>query len=77
MVDFAQCDFPGGIPALTGKVDELVRCYFVDVDPRDCWDRFFLGIDNAVAAHDMGAVGLVAPFIPTVPGTTRYADELW
>jgi hypothetical protein len=77
VVDFVQTDYPGGIPALTGKVDELVRCYFVDVDPRECWDDRFADLGDRVAAGGLGRVELAAPFIPTVPGTTRYLDELW
>ncbi|MCB0996748.1 MAG: hypothetical protein KDB21_16755 [Acidimicrobiales bacterium] len=76
VADFAQCDFPGGIPPLTGKLDELVRCWFLDTDPRDCWDRF-AGLAEAVADGGKGSLALAAPFIATVPGTTRYLDELW
>jgi hypothetical protein len=77
VLDFGQCDFPGGIPAMTGKRDEIVRCYFVDTDPRGCWDERFAGLGEAVAAGGLGRVELAAPFIPTVPGTRRHLDELW
>jgi hypothetical protein len=77
VVDFVQTDYPGGIPPLTGRVDQLVRCYFVDVDPRACWEERFLDLGDRVAAGGRGRVELAAPFIPTVPGTTRYLDELW
>jgi len=76
-LDVAQCDFPNGMPALTGRVDELVRCYFLDVDPRQAWAEVFAGLGQAVDAGGRGRVELVAPFIPTVPGTNRYQDELW
>jgi hypothetical protein len=76
VVDFAQTDFPNGMPALTGRVEELVRCYFLDADPREVWD-VFSGLGKAVDAGGRGRVELVAPFIPTVPGTDRYQDELW
>ena len=77
VLDFAQCDFPNGMAALTGRVDELVRCYFLDADPRDAWADGFAGLGDAVAAGGLGRVELVAPFIPTIPGTDRYQDDLW
>jgi len=77
VLDFVQCDFPGGMPALTGRVDELVRCYFLDVDPADAWLETFADLGESVGSGGLGTVELVAPFIPTVPGTDRYQDELW
>jgi len=77
VLDFAQCDFPGGIPALTGKVDEVVRCYFLDADPRDVWQDELAGVGAAVAAGGLGRVALAAAFIPTIPGTATYLDQLW
>jgi hypothetical protein len=32
---------------------------------------------DAVAADGRGAVSYAAPFIPTVPGTDTYTDQLW
>jgi hypothetical protein len=49
---------------------------FTDDDPRLCHDAWS-GLPAAVAASGMGQVELVAPFVPTVPGTDRYCDELW
>ena len=77
VLDFVQRDFPNGMPALTGRVDELVRCYFLDDDPRSVWDDVFAGLGDAVASGGLARVELVAPFIPTIPGTDRYQDELW
>ncbi len=77
VLDFVQRDFPNGMPPLTGRVDELVRCYFVDRDPADAWAEAFAGLGQAVEDGGLGRVELVAPFIPTVPGTDRYQDELW
>ncbi len=77
VLDFAQCDFPNGMPALTGRVDELVRCYFLDADPRDGWGETFADLGDAVEAGGLGGVALAAPFIPTIPGTDRYQDDLW
>jgi hypothetical protein len=77
VLDFAQTDFPNGMPALTGKVEELVRCYFLDADPEAVWGETFAGLGDAIDAGGLGRAELVVPFIPTVPGTDRYQDELW
>jgi hypothetical protein len=77
VLDFVQCDFPNGMPALTGRVDELVRCYFLDTDPRAVWAEAFADLGGSVETGGLGRVALAAPFIPTVPGTDRYQDELW
>ena len=74
VIDFAQSD--AGF-ALTGRVEEVLRCYFLDADPREVWDDVFAGLGAAVEAGGKGRAELVAPFIPTVPGTDRYQDELW
>ncbi|HLY82439.1 MAG TPA: hypothetical protein VKQ71_05610 [Acidimicrobiales bacterium] len=75
VLDFTQSDFDR--MALTGRVDEVVRCYFLDADPREVWEDVFAGLGKTVEAGGRGRVELVAPFIPTIPGTDRYQDELW
>ena len=75
IIDFVQVSKEGGLPPLTGEHPEVLRLYFCDQDPEQCWDAF------ATLADDIAAQGarleLVAPFIPTIPGTTQYLDELW
>jgi hypothetical protein len=51
--------------------------WFLEADPRECWERHFTGLDTEVAAGPgLGRVELVAPFIPTIPGTDAYVAEL-
>ncbi len=54
----------------------LTLLWFLQDDPRECWEAHFTGRDTAVAASGLGRVELVAPFIPTVPGTDLYVDLL-
>jgi hypothetical protein len=61
-------DVPGGEQRVT-------VLWFVEDDPRPVWDTFS-GLAEPVAKTGLGRVELVAPFIPTVPGTDRYVDEL-
>lgn len=53
----------------------LLMC-FVDTDPRDCWETF-AGLGETVGEGGLAEVSYVAPFIPTIPGTDTYTDQLW
>ena len=61
-------DVPGGDSRVT-------VLWFLEQDPRQCWDTF-AGLAEPVAAAGLGKVEFVGPFIPTIPGTDRYVDEL-
>jgi hypothetical protein len=63
-------------PDVAGADRRLTLLWFTEGDPHQSWDTAFLGAGEAVAAHGLGRVELVAPFIPTVPGTDRYVDQL-
>lgn len=53
----------------------LLLC-FLDADPSETWDSFST-LALAVAAGGQGTVSYAAPFIPTIPGTDTYTDQLW
>lgn len=59
-----------------GVDTRLTLLWFLERDPRECWAEHFTGSEEQVAASGLGRVELVAPFIPTVPGTDRYVDRL-
>jgi hypothetical protein len=64
------------VKPVDGTETRLTLLWFLQQDPRACWDAF-TGLDTEVAAAVPGArVELVAPFIPTLPGTDVYVDEL-
>lgn len=63
------------VKQVEGVDTRLTLLWFLEADPRECWDRF-QGLDAEVAESGLGRVELVAPFIPTVPGTDRYVDQL-
>ena len=56
--------------------DATMQLFFLEADPRDCWDRF-VGYAGRLEASGVGRVTSAAPFLRTVVGTDRYADELW
>ena len=74
---FAPCDFPG-VPGSGVGTGEKVCCFFfLQCDPRDAWAEHFANLSDAVDASGVATIGLVAPFIPVIPGTETYMDELW
>jgi hypothetical protein len=54
----------------------LTVLWFIEAGPDLAWNDIFAGQDEAVAASGLGRVELCAPFIPVVPGTDIYVDEL-
>jgi hypothetical protein len=48
---------------------------FLQAEPSAVWDRFAT-LDRSLSAAGLGKIIYAAPFIPTVPGTDRYVDEL-
>ena len=61
-------DVPGGDARVT-------VLWFLEQDPRACWSHF-TGLAEPVAAAGLGRVEFVGPFIPTIPGTDMYVDQL-
>lgn len=74
---FATRDFPGMPGSGTAVGDRLLVACFLDVDPRDVWRPAFADLGDAVAGSGLGSLALAAPFIPTIPGTPTYSDQLW
>lgn len=64
------------VKQVEGVGTRLTLLWFLQADPRECWATFLTGLDTAVGESGLGRVELVAPFVPTVPGTDRYVDRL-
>ncbi|MFJ8465532.1 hypothetical protein [Streptomyces swartbergensis] len=64
------------VKQVEGIGTRLTLLWFLQADPRECWKAYFTGLDTAVTESGLGRAELVAPFIPTVPGTDRYVDQL-
>lgn len=69
--------WPAAAPEVPGVGDRIILVHFLETDPRDCWDAHFAGLGKAIDDSGKAHTLFVAPFIPTVPGTDRYCDELW
>jgi len=84
--DVAQCLYfqPTPLPAdkmpyvkdVEGVDSRLTLLWFTEGKPTDSWDKLFAKSGDLVAKSGLGRVELMAPFIPTLPGTDRYVDEL-
>ena len=57
--------------------DRSLLLYFLDETPERCWGDLFAPQGERLDAANLGQVAYAAPFLPTVPGTDRYTDELW
>ena len=69
-------DAPANVPREAAPPRRSLQLYFLEADPRDCWDPFFAHHGEELEAAGMGRVVWASPFLPTVPGSDRYADEL-
>lgn len=58
-----------------GVDNRLTLLWFTDGDPRDSWE-LFEEAGPKVEATGLGRVELMAPFVPTIPGTDTYVDQL-
>jgi DNA mismatch repair protein MutS len=50
---------------------------FLDRDPLEAWDPTFAKQAEEVEAGGLGKVIWAGAFIPTIPGTDTYTDQLW
>jgi hypothetical protein len=60
-------DAPSDVPRTGG--DELLLLHFLDDDPVTVWTKEFAGRTDGVVWS--------SPFLPTIPGTDTYTDQLW
>ncbi|MCB0996666.1 MAG: hypothetical protein KDB21_16340 [Acidimicrobiales bacterium] len=62
---------------LPGLDRRITLLHLLDVDPRACWeDRFAARGAELREAGAPGEIVFAAPFLPTLPGTDRYVDQL-
>ena len=76
---FEPMPLPGTTPTYVKPVEgvgkRITVLYFTEADPAEDWDRF-AGDGAAVEASGLGRLEFAGPFIPTVPGTDTYVDQL-
>ncbi len=67
---------PAYVPPDPGSERRTLELFFLDRDPRESWDALFRDFGKAQADAGVGEVAFAAGFIPTLPGTDRYVDEV-
>jgi hypothetical protein len=68
-------DAPVMQPPNPGEERRTLLMCFLDEDPRLRWQTLH-DLEAAVAAGGHGSVVYASPFIPTIPGTDTYTDQL-
>jgi hypothetical protein len=76
---FAPMPLPGTTPTYVKPVEgvgkRITVLYFLESGPADCWD-LFTGDGKAADASGLGRLEFAGPFLPTLPGTDEYVDQL-
>ena len=71
---------PDDAPAYVPRPPHIDRrsllLFFCERDPTEIWETDFAEHADAVEASGLGAVSFASPFVPTIPGTDAYCDEL-
>jgi hypothetical protein len=75
-LSFAPRDFPNVPGSGVGVGEKRCVAFFLQSDPRDAWSDHFAPLQSAVDGTGVATLGLLAPFIPVIPGTDTYLDEL-
>jgi len=74
---FTPRDFPGAPGTGAGVDEKVLVAWFLPGDPRDDWAAVESGLVPPLSDASVATLGLLAPFIPVIPGTDTYADQLW
>ncbi|HTJ65513.1 MAG TPA: hypothetical protein VL899_17055 [Alphaproteobacteria bacterium] len=71
-------DAPAYVPRPDPRILEgrYLLLSFLEQDPVSVWNGFAEGLDRALSDSGLGQTAFSAPFIPTLPGTDRYIDEI-
>lgn len=64
---------PSDVPSSTDDEQRFLLAVFCEQHPAEVWDNEFADL----GFEDRAEVLLASPFIPTLPGTDTYTDQLW
>ncbi|MHB8449577.1 MAG: hypothetical protein ACYDAQ_03880 [Mycobacteriales bacterium] len=68
---------PGDVPRVADVAGRFLHLYFLDGPPQSSWSATFAGLGRRLAEDGRGAVLFASGFLPTIPGTDTYTDQLW
>lgn len=73
---------PDSVPSYVPRTPESILrkrsviIHFFEEDPGQCWPAFMANFSRALEKNKCADIVLAAPFLPTVPGTDTYIDQL-
>jgi hypothetical protein len=69
--------WPAAAPEVPGVGERVFVAFFLETDVRAAFDEWFATLGDELSATGKSRALLVAPFIPSIPGTDAYIDQLW
>jgi hypothetical protein len=70
-------DAPGDVPRAPADDQRLMVLWFLDDEPATVWHDIFAKHAGALEESGAGRLVWASPFIPTIPGSDTYTDQLW
>jgi hypothetical protein len=70
-------DAPGDVPREAASDTRTVLLWFLNTPPQVAWEPVMAEHRRRLEDAGMGTVVAALPFIPTIPGTDTYTDQLW
>jgi hypothetical protein len=70
-------DAPADIPRDPDDARRILMMSFLERDPADVWEADVSGVSKTLDATGKVRTLFSGPFIPTIPGTDTYTDQLW
>jgi hypothetical protein len=68
---------PGDVPRQEAAAQRTLLLWFLDGQPDESWEPVIVRHRQLVEEAKVGRVVAALPWIPTIPGTDTYTDQLW
>ena len=69
-------DTPSYVRRLPGLDRRTLLLLFCEADPSEIWNTEFAHHARTLDESKLGAISFASPFVPTIPGTDAYCDEV-
>ncbi|MEX2459331.1 MAG: hypothetical protein WD770_10150, partial [Actinomycetota bacterium] len=69
-------DAPADVPRIAADERRVLVLLFLEADPREEWASRWATQAEVVSGGGLGSVVWASPFIPTLPGTDTFTDQL-
>ncbi len=69
-------DAPADVPRDPADAERFLLISFLDRDPAEAWAGEFAGLGEDFERSGLARLLWASPFIPTIPGTDTYTDQL-